>query len=177
MNQAASPAVETFVFFWSGPFSQWHPCQFIVDGVKYNCAEQYMMAEKARYFEDEAMLDAIMRAKKPGDQKRFGRRVANFDVAEWEHEESNGRSFCWNVVWRGNVAKFSQNPSLFNKLMSTIGSTLVEASPLDTIWGIGLAADDPRAMDRTQWLGRNWLGEVLTDVREHLREQQDAGKL
>jgi ribA/ribD-fused uncharacterized protein len=160
---------ESFTFFWNGPFSQWHPARFSIEGVQYNCAEQYMMAEKARYFRDEAALEAIMAAAHPRQQKRIGRKVAGFAAEEWEHAESNGRPYCWNVVWRGNVAKFAQNDRLREKLMATDGTTLVEASPSDTIWGIGLAEDDPRAGDRSQWLGRNWLGEVLTDVREHLK--------
>lgn len=159
---------EAFTYFWNGPFSQWHPSRFSIDGVSYNCSEQYMMAEKARYFVDDEALSAILLAEHPRDQKRIGRSVAGFVKEEWEQVESNGKPYCWNVVWRGNVAKFSQNKDLLKKLKSTQGSTLVEASPLDTIWGIGLAEDDPRALDRSSWQGLNWLGEVLTSVRDHL---------
>ena len=60
---------EQFTFFWSGPFSQWFRSSFVVDGVKYNCAEQYMMAEKA-----------IMKSKNPSEQKSWGRKVRNFNV-------------------------------------------------------------------------------------------------
>ena len=160
--------METFTFFWDGPFSQWYSSSFCIDSVKYNCAEQFMMAEKARYFVDDGALDAIMRVEHPRDQKQIGREIADFDVSEWEHKESNGRPFCWNVVNRGNVAKFSQNPKLLKTLLKTESTTLVEASPVDSIWGIGLAADDQRAHDRSTWLGTNWLGEVLTAVREDL---------
>jgi len=162
--------MECFTFFWNGPFSQWHLCRFKIDGETYNCAEQFMMAEKARYFQDDVALQKIMRADHPRDQKRFGRQVEEFDSQEWEHVESNGKPYCWNVVYRGNVAKFEQNPKLLKKLLATDGTTLVEASPVDSIWGIGLAADDPRAHDRSTWLGTNWLGEVLTAVREHLAD-------
>jgi ribA/ribD-fused uncharacterized protein len=129
-----------------------------------------MMAEKARYFVDDAALDAILAAAHPRDQKQIGREITGFDTEEWEHVESNGRPYCWNVVWKGNLAKFTQNSGVRRKLMATEGTTLVEASPVDSIWGIGLAEDDTRARDRSLWLGRNWLGEVLTDVREHLKE-------
>ena len=105
--------METFTFFWDGPFSQWHPCSFRLDGERYNCAEQFMMAEKARYFMDDDVLNAIMRAAHPHDQKQLGREASGFDTAEWEHKESNGRPYCWNVVYRANVAKFSQDPQLF----------------------------------------------------------------
>jgi len=160
--------IEAFTFFWDGPFSQWRRCKFKIEGILYNCAEQFMMAEKARYFTDDAALSAIMRASTPRVQKQIGRQIEGFDSDEWEHTEANGRPFCWNVVYRGNLAKFSQNQDLLRKLLATSGTTLVEASPIDAIWGIGLSADDPRALDRSTWLGSNWLGEVLTSVREQL---------
>ena len=159
---------EAFTFFWDGPFSQWYPCTFRLEGVNYNCAEQYMMAEKARYFADEEALTAILRTSHPREQKEIGRSIRGFETSEWEHLEGNEHPFCWNVVYRGNVAKFSQNQKLLSKLQTTQGTTLVEASPVDSIWGIGLASDDPRAYDRSSWQGRNWLGEVLTAVRDEL---------
>src|SRR5690349_8988998 len=79
------------------------------------------------------------------------------------------------IVFRGNRAKFTTHRDLLALLLETHGSTLVEASPLDTIWGIGLAADDPSASDRSAWRGTNWLGEVLTRLRETLLAEQNAG--
>lgn len=154
--------------FWDGPFSQWEPSFFVLDGVEYNCAEQYMMASKARLFDDLHTLEMILEAEHPRIQKRLGRVVDGFDARVWEAEEDNGYPRCWNIVWRGNMAKFSQNQHLLEALLETAGTTLVEASPDDTIWGIGLSASDPAARDRSSWRGLNWLGEVLTDVREHL---------
>jgi len=75
-------------------------------------------------------------------------------------------------VFAGNYARFSQNPDQRELLFATRGTTLVEASPHDRVWGIGLAADDPRALDRSQWLGLNLLGEALTRVREALLWEQ-----
>lgn len=161
--------MEQFTFFWDGPFSQWEPSPFLLDEVEYTCAEQYMMAEKARLFEDEATLEEILEAEDPRTQKRLGREVADFCVDDWEEDQDNGRPYCWNVVWRGNMAKFSQNEHLLDDLLDTGDTTLVEASPHDRIWGIGLRARDPRAGTREAWLGRNWLGEVLTEVRAYLR--------
>ncbi|MEQ9503453.1 MAG: NADAR family protein [Deltaproteobacteria bacterium] len=159
---------ERFTLFWDGPFSQWHASYFEVDGVEYNCAEQFMMAEKARLFGDDDTLERIMEAESPRTQKRLGRVVDGFDVSVWEEEEDDGMPRCWNIVWRGNMAKFTQNDHLRDALFETAGTTLVEASPEDRIWGIGLAEDDPRALDRASWQGLNWLGEVLTDVRDQL---------
>ena len=152
---------ERFTFFWSGPFSQWHPCRFVIDGLTYNCAEQFMMAEKARLFGDVAAERQIMAAAKPSDQKSAGRKVRGFSDEVW-------LSRARDIVYRANWAKFSQNPKLFSRLMATRGTTLVEASPLDSLWGIGLAETDPNAQDRSAWMGQNWLGEVLTQVREDL---------
>jgi ribA/ribD-fused uncharacterized protein len=163
-----------FTLFWAGPFSQWHFCQFTIGGVTYNCAEQFMMAEKARLFGDKDSEALIMAAAHPRDQKYLGRNVKNFDKAKWEEIQPNGKPYCWNVVYKGNYAKFDQNKGLLEELVKTQGTVLVEASPYDTIWGIGLGEDHPDASDRTKWKGTNWLGEVLTKLREDiLREAQE----
>lgn len=155
---------ESFHFFWSGPFSQWHPSVFIIDDVTYNCAEQYMMAEKARLFGDGDRERLIMSNGSPDVQKRLGRQVVGFDDAIWkQHAQA--------IVKRGNLAKFGQNQDLLDVLMATGKKTLVEASPHDRLWGIGLRSSDPRAQKRSTWLGKNWLGQVLTEVRDELRQQ------
>jgi ribA/ribD-fused uncharacterized protein len=160
--------MERFTFFWYGPFSQWEPSRFSLDGVEYSCAEQFMMAEKARGFGDDEVLAQILKAEDPATHKRLGREVRGFSVDDWQEEQANGRPLCWNLVWRGNMAKFSQNEHLLQDLLATAGATLVEASPHDRIWGVGLAEDDPRIQSREGWLGRNWLGEVLTAARAQL---------
>lgn len=157
---------EQFTFFWRGPFSQWHRCSFTVDGVTYNCAEQYMMHQKALFFEDNDTAKKIMEATNPKIQKALGRKVTPFDEHKWS-------GVARDVVLKGNLAKFKQNPDLLEKLLSTTGTTLVEASPYDKIWGIGLAEDDPKAQDRTTWRGKNWLGQVLTAARDLIEQGLD----
>ena len=152
---------EKFTFFWSGVFSQWHPSTFVIDGVTYNCTEQYMMAEKARLFGDTGTEAMIMATADPAMQKRFGRQVSNFDESVWN-------ATARDIVLKANIAKFSQNPGMEAYLMATVGTTLVEASPEDTIWGIGLRKTDPRAYNRATWRGTNWLGEVLNITRDLL---------
>jgi ribA/ribD-fused uncharacterized protein len=164
-----------FVFFWgsdnaNGFLSQWTPASFQVDSVAYNCCEQYMMAEKARLFGDEFHLGEILKSKDPKTQKALGRKVSNFDARRWTAPDSNGRPCCWNIVWRGNMARFSQSASLREQLFATGDAMLVEASPYDQIWGIGLAASSPLAQSQESWRGTNWLGQALTSVREALRE-------
>jgi hypothetical protein len=152
---------EQFTFFYGGWASQWAPSEFILDGVKYNCAEQYMMAQKAILFDDQAALAIIMGTDNPKIQKAAGRTVQNFDKAIWE---ANAKVY----VYRANFAKFTQNHEAMKWLMGTRGTTLVEASPWDKIWGIGLASNDPLAQDRNTWQGTNWLGEIVTQVREDI---------
>ena len=159
---------ERFTFFWSGPFSQWYKSPFTVDGQYYSTAEQYMMAEKARMFGDDETLDAILSAHDPGRQKRLGRLVRDFDQRRWDAEARN-------IVYRGNRAKFTTHRDLLQMLFDTEGTSLAEASPVDTIWGIGLAADAEDATDRSKWLGTNWLGETLQRLRDDLLQEARSG--
>lgn len=154
-------AREKFVFFWSGPFSQFARSPFVLDGISYVCAEQYMMHRKALLFGDAEIARRILSEKKPDAQKALGRRVRGFDSAAWDREKVG-------VVTAGSEAKFRQNRGVRRKLFQTLGATLVEASPLDAVWGIGLSAEDTRACDRAQWLGQNMLGQILTEVRDRL---------
>lgn len=151
----------TFFFTEASPFSQWYPCRFEVDGVTFNCAEQYMMHGKAMLFGDETIAAEIIAAGHPRQQKALGRKVTGFDDSTWKRERMR-------IVKDGNRAKFTQNAELLAVLLETKGTTLVEASPYDKIWGIGLAEKDPRANDPTQWKGKNLLGIVLTELRDEL---------
>jgi len=153
-----------YTFFYDGPFSQWAHSDFTIDGVQYKNCEQYMMAQKALLFNDKEIFQKVMETNHPQTIKDLGRQISNFNKDVWEAE-------CKDVVFRGNYAKFSQNDGFYADLMDTVGTELVEASPFDTIWGIGLAESDPRALDKTTWLGTNWLGEVLTAVRDKLVEE------
>ncbi len=154
---------DKYTFFYSGPFSQWFACEFVIDGVKYNCAEQYMMHMKALIFGDTESAELIMKAKHPRQQKSLGRSVKNFDASRWNE-------IARDLVYKGNYAKFQQSEELRRVLEETKGTLLVEASPTDTIWGIGLPMDASGLEDPANWLGTNWLGEAITKVREDLEE-------
>ena len=161
-----------YIFFW-GPrpepdghisetcLSQWWMGQFAVEGILYSCAEQFMMAEKARMFHDTDMLQKIMESVHPKEMKAYGRAVRNFDKEKWD-------SACYDIVRRGNQAKFSQTPELLDYLKSTGNRILVEASPRDRIWGIGMGKSNPDAQDPFKWKGTNLLGFALTQVRDEL---------
>ena len=158
-----------YVYFWghqpprgggvgAGCFSQWWPSAFEIDGVRFATAEHYMMWRKAKLFGDEEIAERILTASHPNQAKGFGRQVRGFDPDAWD-------SARYEVVVTGNAAKFSQHPDLGAFLAGTGQRVLVEASPVDRIWGIGLAADDPLAKQPRRWRGLNLLGFALADVR------------
>ena len=162
-----------FVYFWKHDeepgkvtkacFSQWYPSCFVVDGVAYNCAEQYMMAEKALFFDDEEIWKKIISASDPEKIKKLGREVRNFDAERWDKASED-------VVLKGNLHKFGQNKELLDFLLSTERKTLVEASPYDRIWGIGMSEATAKRYGYPHvWKGENKLGFILMGVREIFR--------
>lgn len=144
--------------------SQWFPSSFHLGGVIYATAEHYMMAQKAALFGDAAIEARIIAAERPSEVKKLGREVAGFDAATWAGARAR-------IVFEGNLAKFSQKPALRKFLLGTGERVLVEASPVDRIWGVGLAADNPRIADPASWDGLNLLGFELMKVRATLRSQ------
>jgi ribA/ribD-fused uncharacterized protein len=166
---------ETFeyVFFWGHQpsktgkitkscFSQWYSSPFEIDGTSYPTAEHWMMASKARLFGDQEILAQILDSTDPKRAKALGRKIKGFDDALWQQ---NSR----RLVTEGNLAKFGQNGDLLEFLLGTGEAVLVEASPYDRIWGIGLKADDKRVKHPDKWQGQNLLGFALVDVRDELK--------
>ncbi len=161
-----------YLFFWGHQpnrdgsigkscFSQWYEASFELDGIKYPTAEHYMMAEKARLFQDEAILEQILAANHPGEAKKLGRLVKGFQQETWEKHRVA-------IVVRGNKGKFEQNERLQDFLLGTREKILVEASPRDLIWGIGLAQNHLDADNPYKWRGLNLLGFALMEVRSIL---------
>ena len=142
--------------------SQWWPAPFSVDGFVYPTAEHFMMAEKARLFGDEETRAQILKAGGPKAAKQLGRQVKGFKEDVWVEA-------CLKIVVAGNLAKFGQHYDLGAFLLGTKDKVLVEASPVDRIWGIGMAADNEQAMNPEQWRGLNLLGFALMEVRQRLR--------
>ena len=151
----------TFFFRPEAVFSQWHPARFELGGHVFTCAEQYMMYGKAVLFGDAEIAAEILGATAPKQHKALGRKVRNFDDILWKVRREQ-------IVSDGSRAKFTQNPALQHALLETAGTELVEASPFDRIWGIGLNATDPRAEDPSRWRGQNLLGKILTRLRDEL---------
>ncbi len=161
-----------YLFFWGHQprhdgqigkqcLSQWWPSAFEIDTIAYPTAEHYMMAEKARLFEDYAICERILSAPHPGAAKSLGREVKGFREQIWaEHR--------FEIVVRGNEAKFGQNEALRTFLLNTKKRVLAEASPVDRIWGIGVAEDNRKATQPEEWRGLNLLGFALMKVRTRL---------
>ena len=141
--------------------SQWFPASFVVDGDTFLTAEHYMMAQKARLFNDAEMFEAVLACQHPAEAKKFGRQVKSFDADVWNDH-------CFNFVVEGNVAKFGQNPELKAFLVNTKERVLVEASPRDRIWGIGMGVSNPDACNPQNWRGKNLLGFALMVARQRL---------
>ncbi|KAF0713146.1 Aste57867_4494 [Aphanomyces stellatus] len=149
--------------------SQWFEAPFQVEGIVYPTAEHFMMAEKARLFGDEETLADILSAPSPSVAKAFGRSVSNFDEETWCRHR-------FDIVVRASEAKFGQNPALKAFLMGTKKHVLVEASPRDRIWGIGLGATHADAEDPEKWRGLNLLGFALMVARDTLVAQDSLNE-
>lgn len=178
---------DLYVFFWGGPLSNWYPapikCSFfpikseqdmsleswdLPEVVKYSCVEQYMMAAKAKLFNDEETFEKIMKTNEPREQKALGRQVKNFIPEEWD-------AISYRVVKYACLHKFCGNKELGDYLLSTEGKHLVEASPHDRIWGIGYTEKD--ALSNINDWGENRLGNILMEVREELPSMKDILRL
>ncbi|MHC5903307.1 NADAR family protein [Streptomyces sp. S6] len=152
----------------AGCLSQWWKSPFTVAGVHYATAEHWMMAEKARLFGDAEAEARVLAAGHPSGAKNAGRRVRGFDDAVWARER-------FRIVTEGSVHKFRSDPALREFLLGTGRRVLVEASPVDAVWGIGLAARDAGADDPERWRGLNLLGFALMEARERVREEGVPG--
>ncbi|WP_433254494.1 NADAR family protein [Streptosporangium sp. CA-135522] len=161
-----------YLFFWghqpprgggvgAGCLSQWWEAAFTAQGRLFRSAEHYMMAHKAWLFGDDETAARILAAEHPGEAKKLGRQVRGFDEDVWNEHR-------YEIVVRGSTAKFGGRPELKDFLLGTRGRVLVEASPVDRIWGIGLTADDERAASPATWRGLNLLGFALMDARDAL---------
>lgn len=182
-QRLSDPSKEKFTFFWEthSPFSQWHKSEFRAPSymwanvfyeklvktetfpaeVEFTSAEQYMMYCKAMLFVDFEIAEKILAQDDPRKIKELGRQVRRFNEDTWY-------VFRWRFVYAGNKYKFTQSEVLKETLFATQGTTIVEASPYDNIWGIGLKEDDPKAQQRSTWKGKNLLGEILTELRIEL---------
>lgn len=174
LQSIGSGLIPKYYFFWGHTprredavdkscFSQWYPSSFSVNGITYATAEHWMMAKKALLFGDEISYHKILKASSPGLAKKLGREVINFDGDLWNKQ-------AFSIVKEGNFHKFSSDDSLKAFLLKTGKTILVEASPFDPVWGIGMGQTDPSAEKPDEWKGSNWLGFALMEVRDMLQQ-------
>lgn len=148
---------DNYVFFWGSVFSNWYPAKFVVDEWTFSNSEQYFMFEKATYFNDVETAALILEEPDPKKAKILGRAVKGFNDDEWD-------KVCVESMMKAITYKFSQNEDLKKELLKYSGKTFVEASPYDKKWGIGLAENNPLILDKSNWKGKNLLGECLTNL-------------
>ena len=163
-----------FLFFWGHQpskdgtitktcFSQWWESAFVVEGIEYNSAEHWMMAKKALLFNDETIFEKIIEVKSPAEAKKLGREVQNYNDEIWLQNR-------YQIVKEGNFHKFSQHYDLKEFLLNTKDRILAEASPVDAVWGIGMASDHQNINNPKKWRGLNLLGFALMEVRDVLKK-------
>jgi len=173
LDAEANGIVLKYLYFWghrkgkndevsASCMSQWYEATFVVDGISYPTAEHWMMSRKALLFDDHPTFEKIIKSKTPGEAKDLGRKVLNFDENLWNEKR-------FEIVVRGNLAKFTQNKNLGLFLINTSNRILVEASPVDKIWGVGLASDNEQIQNPNTWKGLNLLGFSLMEVRDLLK--------
>ena len=156
---------DTHVFFWGSEFSNFYPCKFEDQGKVFHNSEQAFMCRKAGYFEDWIIYNEILEeGSNPKRAKELGREVKNFNSQYW-------MEVCLEEMIEVNLSKYKSDPYLQELLLSTGDKTIVEASPTDSIWGIGLHWSDDRVLDESKWQGKNLLGKALMEVRRILNEE------
>lgn len=164
---------DTGIYFWGGILSNWALAPFTAkltltgDDVQFNNAEQYMMRIKAQVFGDEYTASLIMATTNPKEQKKLGRAIIGYSDGGWD-------PVARDLSYIGIYQKFMQNKGMKRALLGTGSKLIVEASPVDTKWGVGLSHLDLEILDRTKWRGRNWLGQILMKVRHDIREGQSS---
>lgn len=143
--------------------SNFYQTTFVEDGITFTCTEQYFMYHKAVLFGDMDIAKKILEAGTPKEYKALGRKAKGFVQEVWQAKREE-------IMYKGNLLKYSQNEDLKEKLFATGNSVLVEANPFDRIWGIGMGEKKAMETPPEKWRGQNLLGKTLMKVREALKD-------
>jgi len=159
---------DSHFYFWNTIYSQWYTSknQINDNGVSYPNAEKYMMVAKAKHFDDDKILEKMLKTDNPKEVKALGRRVKNFNDESWDKVKED-------IVTKANYLKFKQNSDLLKILMEHKDLILVEASPVDKIWGIGLHFSDNKVLDESKWRGKNLLGKCIMKARDLILKEEE----
>lgn len=153
---------DTHIYFWGGRFSNFFPITFFAENHKFYTSEQYYMWRKAKFFEDEENAELILNVKSPADAKALGRKVRNYDDKLWSEVR-------YQIMVKACVMKFNASQNMFDFIVNTGDKVLVEASPFDRIWGVGLTQDNDDILFEHRWKGENLLGKALMEVRDFIQ--------
>ena len=156
-----TPCVGNKVAFYTSlsPLSNHFPSPLIIDGIRYNCMEQYFMHQKAVFFHDKDASRLILQTIDPVRQKFIGRKVKNFKKSAWEQRVPH-------VLWKGLLGKFEQNSNCSMFLRNTENHQLYEAN--DPVYGVGVNLFDNKIWDERTHKGSNLMGHYLQRVRAYL---------
>lgn len=170
MRERDYKETEDMILFLNSIYCQWYICEFKdYEGTRFSSAEQFMMYHKFKCLEPENAYK-VLDTHNPRLVKLMGRQIKNYNEEKWSKCREQ-------VVALGNYYKFSQNPELLDIMLEHKYKEIVEASPEDPIWGIGLFKEDPRCLDKTQWLGLNLLGNCIMLVRNMILNKEPIGLL
>ena len=139
------------------PWSNFHQAPFIINNQRFMTSEHWIQFQKALLFGDSATADKIIQCDSPYEAKKLGYSVQGLDIRKWQDE---GYELCLE----GIRAKFHQNLSLMQMLLTTKPKLLVEATT-DRTWGTGIHLRDSNALDRKRWTSNGWLLDMLMSIR------------
>ncbi len=155
--------IDNYVFFYgkNDHFSNFYKTTFKVNDITFSCGEQYIMYSKAKLFGDDIIAEKILEETSPSKMKALGRKVKNYDDKVWVQMRED-------ITFNGLLHKYMQNLKLKTQILNTNNKILVEASPTDKIWGIGMGVSNPDLENQSKW-GKNILGNILMSVRENIK--------
>lgn len=155
-----TPCTANKVAFYTSlsPLSNHFPSPLQIDGIRYNCVEQYFMCQKALLFNDKVAENLILHTNNPARQKFLGRKIKNFDKKVWDQHVPE-------VLWKGLLAKFQQNINCLTFLRNTENRQLYEAN--DPLYGVGINLFDSKIWNERFHRGHNLMGIYLQRIRAH----------
>ena len=167
---------DEYVFFYKDWLSNFQRTKFIwaltfpakvAGGLEFTSTEQAFMYAKAMYFHDYNVAERILKTNDPNLCRKLGRQVKGYKDSEWE-------KIRYDIFYSVNLTKYNQDKELQKKLLDPKfdGKKFVEASPIDKIWGIGYAEDNPNIEYSQIYWGKNYLGRILTNIRRRFKENK-----